>query len=417
MLVWHRRAGKDKCSINILTMLAMRDVGNYLYMAPEITQARKIIWQGIDREGQRFIDHIPRGLITRKTESDMLVELINGSTIQLGGADNYDRQMGTNPKAIVFSEFSLMNPMAWNYFRPILVENQGVAIFIYTPRGHNHGHDMYKVACERVAAGDPNWYVSHLTVDDTRRPDGSPVITQTDIDAEIEEGMPPEMVRQEFYCSFEAGMMGAYYADLMGKAHAQDRVGHFPHDPRHPVITAWDLGLADMNSIIYMQDIQGQYRIIDYAEDSGVPMSSWIKEVNSKPYNYAYHIGPHDLEQREYTTGKTRLETANELGLDFEVVPRMPVMEGINAVREMLPLCTFNEDSTYELIDALSNYTKVYDEKAQTFRERPLHNKASHGADAFRQLALGKTDQSALFEGKPRFAVKTATHNFKAARQ
>jgi hypothetical protein len=163
----------------------------------------------------------------------MLVELINGSTVQLGGADAYDRLMGTNPKGIIFSEYSIMNPMAWNYFRPMLVENQGVAVFIYTARGKNHGYDMMKIAKKRYEEEfDLNWYFSILTVDDTKRHDGSPVITQADIQQEIEEGMPPEMVQQEFYCSFDAGMVGAYYADLIAKMRQDDRIGDYPWDPR-----------------------------------------------------------------------------------------------------------------------------------------------------------------------------------------
>ena len=392
VLLWHRRAGKDKLSINLLLMLAWQTVGNYLYFSPEISQTRKIIWRGIDKDGFRFIDHIPKQLIRRKTEADMMVELTNNSTIQLGGADAYDRNMGTNPRAIIFSEYSLMNPVAWNYYRPILVENGGTAIFIYTARGHNHGYDMAKIAEARVAAGDKNWYYSKLTIEDTHDVEGNQIITQRDIDREIEEGMPPEMVQQEFFCSFEAGQVGAYYVDQIAKLRKADRIGDYPHDPQYPVTTSWDLGLADKTAIWFVQNIQGQRRVIDYEEDTGVPLDAWIKEINGKPYNYARHIGPPDLEHREYTTGKTRLEFAQTLGLNFDVLPKLSIADGIAAVRAFLPTCVFNEVNCEEGLNALLNYTKVYDEKAQTFRERPAHTWASHGSDSFRYLATGWED-------------------------
>jgi phage terminase large subunit len=394
VLLWHRRAGKDKLSINLLLMLAMQDVGNYLYFSPEISQTRKIIWKGIDKDGFRFIDHIPHQLIRRKTEQDMMIELVNNSTIQLGGADAYDRNMGTNPKAIIFSEYSLMNPSAWNYYRPILVENEGTAIFIYTARGHNHGYDMAKVAQMRQKEANTNWYYSKLTVDDTYKDENKEhlVISRSDIDQEIEEGMPEEMVQQEFYCSFDAGQIGAYYIDQIAELRKADRIGDYPHDPRFPVTTAWDLGLADKTSIWFVQNIQGQRRIIDYEEDSGVPLDAWVKSVKEKPYNYHRHIGPPDLAHREYTTGITRLEFAQELGLNFEVLPKISIADGISAVRSFLPTCVFNEALTEDGLNALINYTKVYDEKAQTFRERPAHNWASHASDAFRYLATGWED-------------------------
>lgn len=392
VMVWHRRCGKDKLSINLLTMLATERVGNYLYMSPEITQTRKIIWTGIGKDGMRFIDHIPPPLIKRKTESDMMVELVNGSIIQLGGADAYDRQMGTNPQGIIFSEYSLMNATAWNYFRPILVENGGVAIFIFTPRGHNHAYDLFKVAEEGQAKDPQYWFCSHLTIEDTRDNEGRPIITQAQIEQEIEEGMPSDLVEQEFFCSFDAGQQGAYYADLMAGLDDKGHIGDFPHRPDLPVFTAWDLGLGDANAIWFAQHVDGAVRVIDYEEDTGVPLSEWVKIVKDKPYVYHAHFGPHDLEHREYTSGKTRLEIAGELGISFEVVQKLPIKEGISTTREFLPGCRFNEPLCEQGLNALMNYTKVFDEKLSAYRDTPRHDWASNGADAFRQLAVGWED-------------------------
>lgn len=169
VLVWHRRAGKDKSMINLMATRAVMDTpGNYVYLLPEQTQAKKIIWRGIGADGVRFIDHFPEQLVRKKYDSELLVELINGATVQIGGSDNYDAWMGTNPRGIIFSEYSLQDPAAWNYFRPILAENKGWAVFIYTARGHNHGYELRNVAKAKMEEGDPTWYYSELTVDDTK---------------------------------------------------------------------------------------------------------------------------------------------------------------------------------------------------------------------------------------------------------
>ena len=398
VLVWHRRAGKDKCSINLLVMLSQQRVGNYLYMAPEITQARKIIWNGIDKEGFRFIDHIPKSLIAKKTDADMFVTLTNGSTIQLGGADAYDRNMGTNPLGIVFSEYSLMHPIAWNYYRPILAENDGVAIFIYTPRGNNHGKTLYDIAKKHHDEGDPRWYCSLLSAEDTTRQDGTPVISAEIIQAEIDEGMPSEIVEQEFYCSFTAGVMGAYYADQMRVAEREGRIGMWPHDPNYPVITAWDLGLRDNTSIWFAQNIQGQCRLIDHESAPGVTLQAWAKLVREKPYLYMEHIAPPDIKNRDMMTGNPRVDQMMDLGIDFTVLNNYALEDGIAATRALLPRCTFNQESCEEGIDALVSYQKVYDERLRAYRNQPLHDWASHSADAMRYLALGWQDATVTLQ-------------------
>jgi len=398
LLVWHRRAGKDKTSINLVTAKGMEEVGNYLYMLPEQTQARKIIWHGIGADGMRFIDHIPQEIIRKKYNSEMLVELINGSTIQLGGSDAYDSWMGTNPRGIVFSEFSLQDPQAWHYFRPILVENQGWAIFIYTPRGHNHGYELYKIAKKEVEKGNNDWFYSNINVEESKREDGSPVITQKDIQAEIDAGMPPEMVRQEFYNSFDAGVMGSYYGDLIEALRARhpSSIGHYPYDPRYPVITAWDLGISDATSIWFVQNIGGSPRIIEYYEERNIPLTEHVRYVLSKPYNYIEHLAPHDITVRDYGTGVTRLELAMEHGIDFIVVPKLSRDDGIEAVRALIPTCTFDSSQAEYGIEVLMGYERQWDDKFKRFRDAPTHNWASHGADAFRVLAVGWTGVSEI---------------------
>ena len=396
ILVWHRRAGKDKTTINFVACKAIEEVGNYLYMAPEQTQVKKIIWQGIGSDGMKFIDHIPYQLIKKKYEKDMLIELINGSTIQLGGSDSYDSWMGTNPRGIVFSEYSIQNPQAYNYFRPILVENGGWAVFIYTPRGHNHGYDMRNVGLRESEAGNPDYYYSEVDITQTKKEDGSSLITQADIDEEIASGMPPELVRQEFYNSFDAGNMGAYYADIIEQLRNSEpsAVGHYPYDPTRPVVTAWDLGIHDATSVWFVQPYEGGPRVIEYYEQRNKPLTDHVSYVLSRNYNYLEHLAPHDIMVRSYETGKTRKELAFDMGLDFTVVPKLHVEDGIEAVRALLPRCTFHESGTDEGLEALFGYERAWDDRMKRYRNSPTHNWASHGADAFRVLATGWVDDS-----------------------
>lgn len=406
-LVWHRRAGKDKSLINAAVLAAWEEPGNYLYLLPEQTQARKIIWRGIDGSGFRFLDHIPdelcKGGARGKYSSEMLCELKTGSTVQIGGSDNYDSWMGTNPRGIIFSEYSLQDPMAWQYFRPILVENGGWAIFNYTVRGKNHGYKLAKTAQENPKI----WHYSYLTIDDTKRGDGSAIITKEQYNDEIKNGMEIAIAKQEFYLDWSAALLGSYYGDLIASAYADKRVGFFPHDPTRQVFTFWDVGL-DCNAIWFAQeDDGGSPRIIDYYERVNEKFSTTLKKVLQKPYTYGEHFAPHDFFNRDSEKESKRLSTADSLGVEFNPTPRSSIADGIEEARLLLPKCRFNETEHEDVedgggtargMDALQSYERKWDPKLMRFIETPIHNWASHGADAFRILAMnwqtGMTDDS-----------------------
>jgi hypothetical protein len=192
--IWHRRAGKDKSLINIAIKEAMQRVGTYFYFFPTYNQGRKILWDGMDKTGFPFLGHIPEAIRDGKpNNTEMKLRLTNGSAFQVIGTDNIDTIVGTNPIGCVFSEFSLQDPIAWEFIRPILRENGGWAIFNYTPRGHNHGHALYE-----MAKGNPDWYCECLDINATG------ALTEADIQAERDAGMPEDLIQQEYYCSFEA---------------------------------------------------------------------------------------------------------------------------------------------------------------------------------------------------------------------
>lgn len=376
--VWHRRAGKDLSSINWCAVSAMTRPGLYWHLFPTYNQGRKIAWDGMTRDGRKFLEHFPKEMWEAVNNTEMRLTLKNGSIYQVVGTDNVDRLVGANPVGVVFSEYSLQDPRAWDYIRPILAENGGWALFIYTARGRNHGYDLLNVAKK-----NENWFQQVLSVEDTR------AIPLSAIDEERASGMPEEMIQQEFYCSFDAPLVGSYYGNAMARLLADRHLTKIPYEPLLEVHTAWDLGVGDSTSIIFYQLSGAEIRIIDYYEMQGEGLAHYAKVLREKEYVYGEHLAPHDIQVRDFSTGKSRLEAARELGIRFRVVPNLRVDDGIEAVRNTLPKCYFDEDKCSHLIEALRQYRKDYDEKRQVFRDRPLHDWTSHPADAMRYLSLG----------------------------
>ena len=387
--VWHRRAGKDKCGLNVFIREMFKRKGQYYHLFPTARQARKAIWDGIDRDGLKVMDHFPKEVIASKNETDMKVTLTNGSIYQLVGTDmGLDWLVGTNPVGLLFSEYPIMSPKAWDFLRPIIRENDGIALFVYTPRGQNHGHRMYE-----MAQNNDSWFCSKLTVEDTCRDsdgeDGSRVVSADDLEEERREGMDEQMIQQEYYCSFHAAIPGAYFAKEMTRMETDGRIGRIPWEPKLRTSTYWDLGIDDSMSVVFAQQHGQEVRIIDYYEASGEGLPHFISEIKSKPYSYDSHNAPWDIEVRELTTGKTRRETARSLGINFRVGKKVNKKEeAIEQARQLLHRCWMDRRKCEKLIAALRNYHKEYDDKNQVFKARPVHNWASHGADSFMELAM-----------------------------
>ena len=373
--IWHRRAGKDLCAFNwaIVDMLALHPGGQWWHVWPTYEQGRKGFWEGADNAGRRFIDYFPPGTVKRKRDDMMMAELINGSIYRIVGADDPDRLVGANPIGLIMTEYSLQDPSAWDYLRPIVVANDGTVIMPMTPRGRNHAHELYIRARE-----DPAWFTQILTVGDTG------LLSSEVLETERRE-MGNELFRQEYYCSFNAPLQGAYYADQMDLAEKEGRIAKVPYDAHLGVETWWDIGLRDATAIWFIQRFGDmQIRLIDYMEASGVSLHDWVRRVKDRPYFYHGHVAPHDMGAAEITTGERRIDFARKLGLDFTLASRHKVPEGVDAVRRLLSRCWFDEDRCYRGIEALRSYRKEWDPKKQVYGSNPLHNWASHGADAFR---------------------------------
>lgn len=386
-LVWHRRAGKDDLCLHWTATASQTRVGTYWHMLPQAEQARKAIWRAIDpHKGRRRIDiAFPEEMRAKVRDQEMNIEFKNGSLWQVVGSDNYNALVGSPPIGVVFSEWPLADPASWSFISPILEENGGWAIFNGTPRGPNHGRSLFEFASK-----DDGWFAERLTADATG------VFSASQLDNIKREliGIHGEeygnsIFEQEYMCSFEAAIIGAYYGRLIAQAERDNRITGVPHEPTVQTWTAWDLGVRDSTSIWFAQVIGREIHLIDYYEASGADLGHYVREINSKPYLYAGHIVPHDAQARELGTGKSRLEVLESLGLRNITVAKMHrVEDGINAVRTIIPRSWFDGRKCARGVDALKLYRAEYDDKLQSLKPRPVHDWASHAADAFRYLAM-----------------------------
>lgn len=397
VMVWHRRAGKDSTSINFAAVASQMRVGTIWHMLPTARQGRKVIWDAIDRDGRKVIDQaFPPEMVVNKNNTEMKLECENGSIYQVVGSDNFDSLVGSNPVGVIFSEYSIANPEAWNFVRPILAENGGWAIFIYTPRGKNHGFTLFEMARE-----NPRWFCSLKTAEDTYRANELPespdefarlahVIGPEVIDEERRSGMGEEKIAQEYYCSFETGLEGAFYTAELKSAYEEGRIGNYPWDPHKICQTFWDIGRDTTAIGITQVGPDGHPVIIDYISDRNIGLPEWIKKISVLPYQFEEdsHFGPHDLNHTDWATNRTRLETAAGLGLHFNLVAKLSLADGVDAARQMLRVCKINQPNCQDLLDGLASYHREYDDKRGVFRDIPVHDWASHPADMFRYLSV-----------------------------
>lgn len=385
-LCWHRKSGKDLFALSWTAFAAMKRPGVYWHILPQYNQARKTIWEGRTNAGIPYLDVFPEEIIVKPKENEMMLELVNGSIWQIQGADEPDKLVGPNPVGVVFSEWSLMNPDIYHLtIQPILESNGGWALFIYTARGRNHAYAQR----ERMR-NNTRWFTQLLTIEDTLNEKGKPIVSKEQVEAMRKEGTPEAFINQEYYCSFEAPMRGAYYEVEMRRAMSDNRITKVPWEPNLMVHTSWDLGSNDQTVIWFFQQHYNEIRVIDLYANSGEGLAHYAKVLKEKSYAYGTHYAPHDITVQELGSGQTRIKTAKDLGITFRTVPKIKdVNDGIEAVRNMLPRCWFNEEKCQKGIEGLKGYRKEWNEKNQCYRDTPLHDWCSDYADAFRTFTMG----------------------------
>jgi phage terminase large subunit len=381
----HRRWGKDDVALQWAAVSAMQRPATIWHMLPQIAMARKAIWTAVNpHTGKRRIDEaFPQAIRQTTNETEMFIRLKNGSTWQVIGSDNYDTLVGSPPAGIVFSEWARAVPASWAYLAPILVENNGWALFITTPLGGNHARSMYDMACR-----DPAWFAEISRVSDTNAISHEAVEQQrTEYHALFGEAAGDALIEQEYYCSFSSVIPGSYYAKEMMEAERDRRITQVDVDPALPVHSAFDLGMDDSTAIWAFQVNGHELQIVDYYEASGHGAQHYCEFLNDKGYHGVDWL-PHDARVREWGVGRSRVETLRLLGRKPRIVPDHSLMDGINAARRTIPLVRFDAARCARGIDCLKSYQASWNEELRVYNKSPKHDWASHGADAFRYLSV-----------------------------
>ena len=380
VLVFHRRAGKTVGVINELIDKGLScplENPQYAYIAPTYGQAKRIAWEYF----KKFTKMIPT---VEYYEGELKVvihrpHLKDKVTYYLLGAENPDSLAGLYLDGAVLDEYSLQNPNIWTLIiRPALSDRKGWGLFIGTCRGHNHFYDLYNFALAHAE----NWYARLLSVVDTK------IIPEDEL-AMLREEMPEEQYNQEYLCSWQAALTGAYYGAYLNDIEKKGQITSVPVEQGSPVYTAWDLGIGDSTAIWFWQYIGKEIHIIDYLESSGRGLEYYVAQIAKKEYFIEQHFFPHDVEARELGSGQTRKEMLRELGLRrMTTLPKQKIEDRINAVRKNLSKMWFDKERCADGLRALRNYQKKYDNKTKTWSDTPLHDWASNGADSFGYLCL-----------------------------
>lgn len=378
VIVAHRRCGKTVSCINELIYKALvenKEYGRYAYIAPYYAQAKAVAFDYL----MRFSEPVR----ANHNVSELWVELINGARIRLFGADNADSLRGLYLDGVVLDEYADMRPRIWGeIIRPLLADRRGWAVFIGTPKGHNAFWDVYNNALK-----DPDWYCKTLRADQTQ------LISDDELD-DARKVMTPDQYEQEFLCSFEAAIMGAYYGQEMRAITDSGRITPIEYDPLFPLESAWDLGYSDDTTIWTYQVCHGEVRFLDYHSSNGKAIPYYTGYIQQKEAEYgakySTHWLPHDARAKTLASGGKSIieQLSNKIDIiSMKIVPNLSLQDGIQATRMML-LRSWFDPKCEEGIECLRQYQREYDEDKKVFKDKPRHDWASHGSDAARMAAI-----------------------------
>lgn len=411
-LIWHRRSGKDDVALHWTAVSAIQRPGTYWHMLPLANQVRKAIWNAVNpHSGMRRVDEaFPPEIRANTNDNEMFIRFRNGATWQALGSDNFEGAIGSPPVGIVYSEWAQANPRVRGFLRPIIFENKGWQAFITTPRGKNHAHTTFK-----AAQSTPGAFAQLLTVKDTG------LFSEEDLKGELREYVTTygldqgtALYNQEYFCDFNAPLIGAYYGRELSEAEKEGRIRQVEYDPEYPVNTAWDLGYDDDTDIWFYQAIRGEIRLLDHYANSGQNISHYANFIQDQPYKYGKHWLPHDARAKTLAAaGKSIVEQlAEHLGLgSLAIVPNLSVQDGIQAARKMFPRCYFDRSKCEWAIDALSQYQREWDDIRKCFKDTEKKDWTNHCADSFRYLAVAWIEDQKPEAKQPGKNIHTITLN------
>ena len=377
--------GKTVLCINDLIYRALiddKENGRYAYVAPYLSQSKSIAFDYLLKYSQP--------VLAKANQSELWVELVNGSRIRLFGADNPDTLRGLYLDGVVLDEYADMKPSIFGaVIRPLLADRKGWATFIGTPKGHNAFWEVYNNATQ-----DPSWYVKVLRASQTG------LLEQSELD-DAAKTMTQDQYLQEFECDFESAILGAYFGKEMRQLTDDGRILDIEYDPLFPVHTAWDLGYSDDTAIWFFQVVHGEIRCLDYHSSNGQPVAFYAGIIQSREkergYVYGTHWLPHDARAKTLSSNRSVIEQlGDKIPLKtIKIAPNLKLQDGIQASRLALTRTWFDHKCA-DGIECLRQYQRLYDEDSKSFRDKPKHDWTSHGADAFRYLALTWKDEAKI---------------------
>ena len=387
LLCMHRRWGKSVMCINHLIKCCMTSKNHaprFAYVAPTYGQAKKIAFDYL----KQYTKNIPG---TKYNESELRCDFLNGARIMLLSSENPDSIRGIYLDGCIIDETAQINPALINeVITPALSDRKGFMILVGTPKGMaNLFYDYYQ-----KAQSDPRWYLYKAKASETG------IVDKEELDAALAV-MGAQKYEQEFECSFIGNIQGSIYGDMIASLDDKKQITRVPIDPGYSVHTAWDLGFNDQTAIIFFQQIGHQIHIVDYYENKNEAFPHYAQVIKEKDYVIGENYGPHDLEQTEFGSGKTRREVAYQMGLRFKVAPRMAIEDGIHAVKMLLPRCLIDVDNCSKLINALRHYHRKFSDKERVYKIKPVHDWSSHAADALRTLATGLNETKIGQQARP----------------
>ena len=380
VLCTHRRFGKTTLCLNHLIKSALtckNHAPRFAYIAPTYSQAKKIAWDYL----KFYTEKIPG---TKWNESELRCDLVNGSRISLLSSENPDSIRGIYLDACVIDEASQVSQnLIDEVITPALSDRRGKLFLVSTPKGMNNlFYDYYQ-----KAQADDKWFLYKAKASETG------IVDKEELDAALDV-MGEAKYNQEFECSFIGNIKGSIYGDLVNQIEDKKQIGKVPYDPAHLVHTAWDLGYTDACSIIFFQQINHNIHIIDYYENEKEALPHYAEVLKEKEYIFGNHYAPHDVEQTDFSSGYTRREVAANYGIRFRVSPRIPLEDGIHAVKMILPRCKIDSDNCSDLLIALRHYHRKYNDKERVYKIKPVHDFSSHPMDALRCLATGIQEET-----------------------
>lgn len=407
VLAWHRRAGKDEVALHNGSIKGMERVGNYWHMLPMQEQARKALWEAVNpRTGRvRWKDAFPDEIIEHVDNQGMKLTLKNNSTWQLLGSDNYNSLVGTTPVGMTFSEAALSDPNAYGFFRPILLENNGWSLHISSTRGRNHFYKLFK-----TYENQPGAFVERLSAEDTGVFTAMQLALERKVYIDLYgKTLGDSLFRQEYLSEWDAAVLGAVFGSEIKALREQGRAMPLVYDPRFPVDTSWDIGVGDTNVILFWQTVGSFERLIDWYASSDTGIEHYAEVLARKRYFYHRHIGPHDIQNREWgLNGVTRMATAKKLGIHFERMPNVAKTDSIAAGARLINNMVVNvHDEPVEdpmddcafVLEAFEQYHFTFDKERRVMSTNPVHDWSSHYCDALMTRGLYTAGRTSL--GKP----------------